>query len=113
MFLGWVSATGDTLSCETVYQVVLENATTALTAAFVRHEGIDDIDASRVTVFAREDGVVVRGAAQQQVYVFDAVGRLAGHVDAASDEEFFSIQQTGVYLVKVANLPARRVVILR
>ena len=102
---------GDTISRDAVYDYLLDQTTTTLTAAFVRHEGIDNVDASNVTIFARENGVVVRGAAQAEVYVFDVVGRLVGHVSAASDEEFIRLPQTGVYLVKVADLPARRVVV--
>ena len=110
-FLGWVNTMGDTISRDAVYDYLLDQTTTTLTAAFVRHEGIDNVDASNVTIFARENGVVVRGAAQAEVYVFDVVGRLVGHVSAASDEEFIRLPQTGVYLVKVADLPARRVVV--
>ena len=110
-FLGWVNTMGDTISRDAVYDYLLDQTTTTLTAAFVRHEGIDNVDASNVTIFARENGVVVRGAAQAEVYVFDVVGRLVGHVSAASDEEFIRLPQTGVYLVKVADLPARRIVV--
>ena len=110
-FLGWVNTLGDTISRDAVYDYVLDQTTSTLTAAFERHEGIGAVDATNVTVIARENGVIVRGAAQMEVYVFDAVGRLVGHVSAANDEEFIRLSQTGVYLVKVGDLPARRVVV--
>ena len=111
VFVGWVNAEGDTLSHDATYDYVLDRTTTTLTAAFVRNEGIDNVDATSVTIFTRENGVVVRGAAQAEVYVFDVVGRMVGHVSAANDEEFIRLPQTGVFLVKVGNLPARRVVV--
>ena len=111
VFVGWVNAEGDTLSHDATYDYVLDRTTTTLTAAFVRNEGINNVDATSVTIFTRENGVVVRGAAQAEVYVFDVVGRMVGHVSAANDEEFIRLPQTGVFLVKVGNLPARRVVV--
>jgi hypothetical protein len=111
IFKGWVNAMGDTLSRDAIYDYVLDQATSALTAVFVRNEGIESVDAANVTIFVRENGVVVRGAAEAEVYVFDVVGRMVGHVSAASDEQFIRLPQTGVYLVKVADLPARRVVV--
>ncbi|MBP5528281.1 MAG: fibronectin type III domain-containing protein [Bacteroidales bacterium] len=110
-FLGWVNAQGDTLSRLEYFTITLEQTTMALTAAFRANVGIDAVDASNVTIIARENGVVVRGAAEAEVYVFDVVGRMVGHVSAASDEQFIRLPQTGVYLVKVADLPARRVVV--
>ena len=113
VFLGWVNATGDTISRENVHQIVLVQPTTTITAAFFRHEnhdGIEDNATSDVCIFARANGIVVRGAAHQQVYIYDVVGRMVGHISSANDEEFIHVPQLGVYLVKVGDRPAQRIV---
>ena len=114
-FVGWYSYTG---SLENVQPIAVDaeyvftlDSNVVLLALFGRQEGIDNVDAANVTIFTRENGVEVRGAAQAEVTVFDVTGRQVAHVAAAADEEFIRLSQTGVYLVKVGTLPARRVVV--
>ena len=98
-FYGWTAE-----GCDSIVSLVLTIDTSAGNALQV-------VVVGNVTISGCENGVVVRGAAHQQVYAIDAVGRIVSHVSSASDDEFIRLSQTGVYLVKVGDLPARRVVV--
>lgn len=108
--LGSVLFNGQPIPNNTYNGLVGETVT--LTASFVRDNGISGIDASGVSVFAREHGIIVRGAARQQVSVFDVLGRPVAHVHSAADEEYIPLTHPGLYLVKVGTLPADQILIL-
>ena len=75
--------------------------------------GIDDLEAADVTVFATDNKIVVRGAEGNAVFVFDVNGRMLHKQNAAAASEEFVMNNSGVYLVKVGNAPAKRVVVMR
>ena len=118
VFQGWYTfsvteMTADLLESSDTYTVTVDS-NIVIAALFARADGIDAAEAANVAIVAivaREGGVVVRGAAQMTVNVYDVAGRMVGHVAVASDEQFIRLPQTGVYLVKVAGLPARRVLV--
>ncbi len=115
VFQGWYTfsvtqMTADLLESSETYTVTVDS-NIVIAALFARSNGIDAAEAAGVTITARENGVVVRGAAQMTVNVYDVAGRLVGHIAVASDEQYIRLPQTGVYLVKVAGLPARRIVV--
>ncbi len=66
-------------------------------------EGIDDIAASDIKVYARDGRIVVEGADGQQVYVFDLMGRSVRN----------NVLPRGIYMVKVGNYPARKVAVIK
>lgn len=66
-------------------------------------QGIDDIAASDIKVYARDGRIVVEGADGQQVYVFDLMGRSVRN----------NALPRGIYMVKVGNYPARKVAVIR
>ena len=78
---------------------------TNLVAYFLSSAGIDGIAADNVKVYAQGGDIVVEGADGMLVKVYDMTGRLLplGHHS----------YPCGVYMVKVGNLPARRVVVVR
>ena len=66
-------------------------------------EGIGDIQTSDIHIRVRDGHVIVEGAEGETVQVFDAVGR------GLRNEAL----PAGVYLVKVGDRPARKVVVLQ
>ena len=112
-FLHWTDANGNIVSEENPY---IFNVTADVTyiAVFVRGTlGIDDLEAADVTVFATDNKIVVRGAEGNAVFVFDVNGRMLHKQNAAAASEEFVMNNSGVYLVKVGNAPAKRVVVMR
>ena len=84
-----------------------------ITAVFARSTGINDVEADNFTVSATEGTVVVLGAEGQQVTLFDVNGRMMSRKDNAAERVEFRVSNSGVYLVKVGNAAAKRVVVIR
>ncbi|MCR4658889.1 MAG: leucine-rich repeat protein [Bacteroidales bacterium] len=76
-----------------------------LTAVFLAEGevGIENINANDFNVYSYEGRIVVEGAGEERVSVFDMVGR----------EVRNEALPAGVYLVKVGTLPARKVAVVR
>ena len=72
-------------------------------------QGIADIDENNVRVYARDGRIVVEGADGETVRVYDIMGRLTQTIKQSDNQTI----PTGVYMVKVGNLPARRVVVMQ
>ena len=70
---------------------------------FFNHAGVTEAPASDIRVYAVDDRIVVEGGHGERVSVFDIVGRPVG--DRALS--------AGVYVVKVGDRPARKVVIVK
>jgi uncharacterized repeat protein (TIGR02543 family) len=105
-FVGWSDGNTDNPRIFT--------ATTDLTlTAIFELVGIDDIDMSQVTISSVDSKIVVRGAEGMSIYVFDVNGRVVNRVNNANDNTEFRMESTGVYLVKVGNAAAKRVVVVR
>lgn len=66
-------------------------------------EAIDDVNGSNIKVYAIDGSIVVEGRENRPVWVFDMYGRVVDNRRLPS----------GVYLVKVGTLPARKVVVIR
>lgn len=66
-------------------------------------EAIDDVNGNNIKVYAIEGRIVVEGRENRPVWVLDMYGRVVDNGRLPS----------GVYLVKVGNLPARKVVVIR
>ena len=88
-------------------------AAISITAVFARLGGINDVEADNFTVSATEGTVVVLGAEGQQVTLFDVNGRMMSRKDNAAERVEFRVSNSGVYLVKVGNAAAKRVVVIR
>lgn len=65
-------------------------------------EGINDIDASNIRIYSEAGRIVVEGTTDE-VNVYDMTGRSVRNDNLPA----------GVYMVKVGNLPARKVVVMR
>ena len=76
--------------------------------------GIHDItEVSNFNVSICNGQIVVDGAEGNQVWLYDAVGRMIATKQEDSAPIRFNVPASGTYLVKVGTLPARRVVVIR
>ena len=66
-------------------------------------DGIDDVDGSNINIYTEGGNIVINGIENEKVQVFDMVGRPVGTQSLP----------TGVYMVKVGTLPARKVAVIR
>ncbi len=71
--------------------------------------GIEDASTVEFTIAVQGHRIVVEGAGNQMVRVFDITGRQIGSVEGNTA----TIPASGVYFVKVGNYPARKVVVIR
>ncbi len=81
---------------------------------YVPQEGVEEITTTTAKIYQRNGMIVVEGAEGHDVGVFDVVGRM---ISVKRREEngkiVFDVRTSGVYLVKVGDAPARRVVVIR
>ncbi|MBR6292084.1 MAG: hypothetical protein IKR33_04700 [Bacteroidales bacterium] len=86
---------------------------------YITLDGIDGVDAMNVKVYQSEGQVVVEGAENNTVALYDIMGRrlTAAPMGSTSYTDGrrvrFDVPTTGVYLVKIGNLPARRIVVVK
>lgn len=66
-------------------------------------QGIDDISADGIRIYAANGHIVVEGAEDAQVAVYDMTGRNVRNDDLPA----------GVYMVRIGHHPARKVVMIR
>ncbi len=110
-FVAWMNG-NDTASTNSTYVFqVTEDVT--LTAIFKVKVGINDVDMNNVTIYSADTRIFVRGAEGYDVYVYDVNGRTIARQSNAADAIEFRMATTGVYLVKVGNAPAKRVIVVR
>lgn len=104
---------GNTDSVRTV--VVHGNVT--YTAYFASDNGTEGIDEPQnrddIQVLARNHSICISGACGQRVYVYGIDGRMVATRRNATEQVSIPVPTTGVYFVKVGNLPARKVVVIR
>lgn len=72
-------------------------------------QGIDDVDVDGMSVYAMDGRIVVEGEFDGEVCVYDMMGR---KVDGGRKTQF-DVPVAGVYLVRVGDMPAKRVVVIR
>jgi hypothetical protein len=106
-FVEW--STGETNT--TITFTVTEDVT--LNATFAPIDGIEDADMDNVTIYSTDSKIIVRGAEGYNVYVFDINGRMMDSQMNAAETIEFRMANTGIYLVKVGNASAKRVLVVR
>ena len=74
---------------------------------------IEETEAEEAVIYSVERTIYVRGAEGMDVYVYDVNGRMMDRQMNAADAIEFRMPATGVYLVKVGNAPAKRVMVVR
>lgn len=90
-------------------------ADVTITAYFEANEpqGIEDVEGADVNIYSADSKIIVKGAENLDIYVYDVNGRVVRTQAAAAETVEFTMNTTGVYLVKVGNAPAKRVVVVR
>ena len=111
-FVAWFNGF-DTVSTSATYVFqVTEDIT--LTAVFLpKPVDIEDVDEDNVSIYTSDTRIIVKGAEGQDVHVYDVNGRMMYRELNAPETIEFRMTATGVYLVKVGNAPAKRVVVVR
>lgn len=87
--------------------------TYSIVALFGAPEGIEDIDVAHVNVYGSEGSIVLTGAEGREVRVYDISGRQLHHSRSAHATESYGVPATGIYLIKVAGVETKRVVVVR
>ena len=111
-FVAWFNGF-DTVSTSATYVFqVTEDIT--LTAVFLpKPVDIEDVNEDNVSIYTSDTRIIVKGAEGQDVHVYDVNGRMMYRELNAPETIEFRMTATGVYLVKVGNAPAKRVVVVR
>ena len=108
-FVNW--SNGETTP--TITFTVTEDVTVIAYFEADEPQAIDETDMENVTIYSAETSIIVRGAEGKTVNVYDINGRTVSTKTAAAETVEFRMNATGVYLVKVGNAPAKRVLVVR
>ena len=106
-------AAADSLSlteCDTIishYMMVIHDT------IFSVSEGISDIAEQNAIIYQHNGQIAVEGAMNNTVTLYDATGRIQTIKQSNNQTITFDIPSSGVYLVKVGDAPARRIVVVR
>ena len=84
----------------------------SIVAKFGAPAGISDAEADNVNVYGMGGRVVVSGAEGREVHVFDLSGRCV-YSSPAIVTTMIDVPSSGVYLVRVGDNPARKIVVIR
>lgn len=80
---------------------------------YITQEGIGDVAEANIKLYQRNGRIVVDGAAGREVYMYDINGRLLATKQENCDRLLLDVPASGAYLIKVGNLSARKVVVIR
>ena len=79
--------------------------------------GILDVDMTNIKVLSKDGKIIVHNTLGKSVQVFDMEGRtifVANNTYSSNDGQVsISVPKSGVYLVKVGEYPARKVVVIK
>ncbi|MCR5424315.1 MAG: leucine-rich repeat domain-containing protein, partial [Bacteroidales bacterium] len=93
------------------YTVQLTDNTT-LIAHFSANTGIEEMDDSGILVYAKDHQIHIDAAIGETVNVYTIDGRTIATMLKATEHVAFPVATAGVYLVKIGNRPARKVVVV-
>ena len=86
------------------------------TRMFESCNGIDAVSTTNARLYQRNGQIVVEeayGGMLPEVVVYDALGRLLNNYKIRNTKIEVDVPASGVYLVKVGDQPARRIVVIR
>ena len=75
--------------------------------------GIGEVVTLNYSVSANGLQIVVEGAEQQRVTLYDVTGRMLATKQSDYSTLHFDAPASGAYLIKVGNYPARKIVVVR
>ena len=104
-FRGW--SDGDTNRERTI--VVTEDA--SYQAIFYDVVGISDVEAMDYSVNVEQNNIHIGGVSQRKVALYDILGRRIAYIDKSPETYIVSVPATGVYLIQVEGMRARKVVV--
>ena len=76
-------------------------------------QGINGANNSSWQAYSEIGTIVVKGAQQNEIQIFDELGRLLKTYSSPGDAVRFMVPSSGVYFVRVAGSGAKRVVVIR
>ena len=74
-------------------------------------EGIDDVEVANVKIYGKGGKIVIAGTIDENIYVYDIMGRMLAKTAATDSETTIAVPSMGVYMVKIGNAPAQKVVV--
>ena len=74
-------------------------------------QGIDDVESSNFSVSSSGLQITVDGAPEKQMSVYDVKGRCV--LSSSKANGTFNLPASGVYIMRIGNLPPRKVVLVR
>ena len=80
---------------------------------YITQEGISSANTSNAIVYVNQGQIVVEGASGKAVYMYDINGRLLERRTENEERRTFNVPASGAYLIKVGELPARKIVVIR
>ncbi|MCR5822518.1 MAG: leucine-rich repeat domain-containing protein [Bacteroidales bacterium] len=108
----YVTVHDTTVVTDTVYIDTLYIVDTVYITDTV-YVGVDDVTVTNVKMYVQGPEIVVENAEGYTVSLYDAVGRLIERKVESGERKVFAVPVSGTYLVKVGNLPARKIVVVR
>ncbi|MCQ2337993.1 MAG: fibronectin type III domain-containing protein [Paludibacteraceae bacterium] len=84
---------------------------TTLTANFSLIVSVDNVGNDSYIAYVEHSDIVISGAADNTVSLFDINGRLIKTITNASDMERITVNVAGAYIIRVGNLSAIRVLV--
>lgn len=114
LFEKWVDGSNHVVSVENPYTFTV-SGDVSLVAHFISSgsEGIDDIETDNFHVYTIDNNIIVKGAENKTVIIFDALGRNITEFRIQSSESRIEVPGSGIYMVKVGDSAAKRVVVVR
>lgn len=77
-------------------------------------QGIDDVaNIDNIRVFSKYDRILIDGLNSQDVTIYTIDGRVIATLPKATEHVAIPATNTGVYIVKIGEYPARKVVVIR
>lgn len=111
IFVAWMNG-NDTVSTANPYTFTVTGDIT-LTAVFQYEIGIDDFDFSNVNVYSTKSTIIVNGAENQDIFVYDMNGRCIYKHFNANETERINVLSAGAYLVRISNGVTKKVVVVK
>ena len=117
----WACATTDrqiplTVPCSAMDAYRADSAWSEFTNIQCMEVGIEDVqeEGNNVRVWSVEGRIFVEGGAGREVCVYDMMGRqVRGESSAENGEQGVPVPASGVYLVRIGDLPARKVMVIK
>lgn len=91
--------------------LVTQDAT--FVAYFEANVGIENVSDSEIIVYAKDYQIHIGKAFGEKITVYTIDGRSAASLSRATEHVAIPVTTTGVYIVKIGDHPARKVVVIR